>query len=205
VIYLLMGLGAVLLLVAGFDFWRQNRRRRLRQLLEGAPPVSRASRPARVRKASGRQVQQVRAALPLWVELLAMALEAGLALPEAIKRVAGGMPGPLSDAMLQVLQEQAAGKAPAQAWQDLMRRYPLPDLRVVALVLAQATRYGNPVAEPLRYQVEQMRTREQARIQALVRSAAVRMKLPMVVLMLVPFLSLLLAPALAMITSLLGG
>lgn len=202
--FVLLLIGLLLMGWAALGGWRSLRKERLAELLRTTPRAE-AEKFVPAGPVSGRKLRQIIMALPLWTELLALALEAGLGLPEAISRVAAGMPGPLSDAMLQVLREQSAGKSPQVAWQDFVRRYPHPDIRAVALILAQATRYGNPVASLLRYQMEQLRTREQTRLQEQVRLAVIRMKLPMVLFMLFPFLAIILAPALMSLSQALDG
>lgn len=101
--------------------------------------------------------RQAQRELPLFADLIATSLEAGLSLTEAVRRVASDAPGLVAAEFLRAVQEMAAGKPRYQAWRDLMDRVPGEDFRTVVGAIMQAEQYGTSVAEILRYQVSQIR------------------------------------------------
>jgi tight adherence protein C len=147
--------------------------------------------------------RQVAEELPLVADLIATAVSAGLPLSEAIRQVAQDVPGLVAREFLRAVQEMAAGKPRAQAWRDLMARVPGEDLRTIVQAIMQAEQYGTSVAEILRYQVQQMRLFKQQEAQRIAQATSVKMRVPMLLLILFPFMVLLLGPALLQIAVLL--
>lgn len=147
--------------------------------------------------------RQAQRELPLFADLIATALEAGLSLTEAVRRVASDAPGLVASEFLRAVQEMAAGKPRQQAWRDLMDRIPGEDFRTIVGAIMQAEQYGTSVAEILRYQVSQIRLFKQQQAQRLAQAATVKMRLPMLVLILLPFMVLLIGPALLQLARLL--
>ena len=106
--------------------------------------------------------RQAQRELPLFTDLIATTLEAGLSLPEAVRRIAYDAPGLVAGEFLRTIQEMAAGKPRQQAWRDLMNRVPGDSFRTIVSAIMQAEQYGTSVAEILRYQISQMRLFKQA-------------------------------------------
>jgi tight adherence protein C len=153
-------------------------------------------------KLSGRR-QQVAEELPLFADLIATAVSAGLPLTEAVRRVSADAPGLVAREFLRAVQEMAAGKPRAQAWRDLTDRVPGDDLRVIVNAIMQAEQYGTSVSEIIRYQVQQIRLFKQQDAQRIAQATTVKMRIPMLLLILFPFMVLLLGPALLQIAKLL--
>ncbi len=137
--------------------------------------------------------------LPLFADLVATAVSAGLPLTEAVRRVAADAPGLVAREFLRAVQEMAAGKPRMQAWRDLIDRVPGDDLRTVVNAIMQAEQYGTSVSELLRYQVQQIRLVKQQEAQRIAQATTVKMRIPMLLFILVPFMVLLLGPALMQI------
>ncbi len=146
---------------------------------------------------------EVQAELPLFTDLIATAVSAGLPLTEAVRRVAADAPGVVAREFLRAVQEMAAGKPRMQAWRDLTDRLPGDEFHSIVTAIMQAEQYGTSVSDILRYQVQQIRTFKQQEAQRLAQAAAVKMRIPMLLLILVPFMVLLLGPALMQISKLL--
>ncbi|HEY3368623.1 MAG TPA: type II secretion system F family protein [Symbiobacteriaceae bacterium] len=126
--------------------------------------------------------QKVAEELPLFTDLVATAVGAGLPITEAVRRVAADAPGLVAREFLRAVQEMAAGKQRLQAWRDLMDRLPGDDLRTIVTAVMQAEQYGTSVAEMLKYQVQQIRLFKQQNAQRTAQSVAVKMRIPMHVL-----------------------
>ncbi|HYF95730.1 MAG TPA: type II secretion system F family protein [Symbiobacteriaceae bacterium] len=151
----------------------------------------------------GARRQVVAEELPLFADLIATAISAGLPLTEAVRRVSADAPGLVAREFLRAVQEMAAGKPRAEAWRDLVTRVPGEDLRVIVNAIMQAEQYGTSVAEIIRYQIQQIRLFKQQEAQRIAQVTTVRMRIPMLLMILLPFMVLLLGPALLQIAKLL--
>ncbi|MFZ5825167.1 MAG: type II secretion system F family protein [Bacillota bacterium] len=150
-----------------------------------------------------RRQQQASAELPLFTDLVATAVSAGLPLPEAVRRVAATLPGLVAREFLRAVQEMAAAKPRTAAWRDLVDRVPGEEFRTIVQAIMQAEQHGTSVAEMLRYQVRQLRALKLAEAQRTAQAASVKMRIPMLLLILLPFMVLLLGPALIQVGELL--
>jgi len=70
----------------------------------------------------------IRRALPDTLDLLTIAVEAGLGFDAALGRVVNSVPGPLSDELYRMLQELRIGVTREQALRSLSERTKVPDL-----------------------------------------------------------------------------
>lgn len=141
--------------------------------------------------------------LPFVADLIATAVAAGLSLTEAVRRVAEDAGGLVAAEFLRAVQEMAAGKPRQQAWRDLIDRVPTDEFRTIVNAIMGAEQYGTSVAEILQYQVKQIRSVKQQEAQRIAQSVTVKMRVPMLILILLPFMVLLLGPALLQIAVLL--
>ncbi|HEY8345677.1 MAG TPA: type II secretion system F family protein [Symbiobacteriaceae bacterium] len=149
--------------------------------------------------------RQIRIQLPQFVHLLATAVECGLPVVDAVRRVADEMPGLLSAEMLRTVREMAAGKPPAVAWQHLMDRTPCQELREVVTVIMQSQELGVSVADQLRMQVRSLRQRKQQTAKERAEAASVQMRVPTIVFILIPTMVILLGPAVVTVMRQLRG
>lgn len=147
--------------------------------------------------------QTVQEELPFVADLIATAIAAGLSLTEAVRRVAEDAGGLVASEFLRTVQEMAAGKPRQQAWHDLTERVPTDEFRTVVNAIMGAEQYGTSVAEILQYQVKQIRQVKQQEAQRIAQTVTVKMRVPMLILILLPFMVLLLGPALLQIAVLL--
>lgn len=141
--------------------------------------------------------------LPFVADLIATAVAAGLSLTEAVRRVAEDAGGLVAAEFLRSVQEMAAGKPRQQAWRDLIDRVPTDEFRTIVNAIMGAEQYGTSVAEILQYQVKQIRSVKQQEAQRIAQTVTVKMRVPMLILILLPFMVLLLGPALLQIAVLL--
>lgn len=151
------------------------------------------------------RTRQIRTQLPTFVHLLATALEAGLPMVEAVRRVASEAPGLLAAEMLRAVQEMAAGKPSAQAWQALARRTNCQELQEVVTAITQSQEFGVAVAEQLRFQMRTMRTKKQQVANEKAQAASVQMRIPIIIFIMVPTMIILLGPASVAVMRQLGG
>lgn len=147
------------------------------------------------------RTREIRIHLPMFVHLLATALEAGMPIVEAVRRVAqerkdpGGRLDLLGAEMLRTVQEMAAGKSSTAAWQHLIRRTNCQELREVVGAIIQSQELGVGVAEQLRFHMRASRTKKQQQASERAQAASVQMKIPIILLIVVPTLIILIGPA----------
>lgn len=141
------------------------------------------------------RTRQIRIQLPSFIHMLATAVEAGLPVAEAVRRVAAEMPGLLSAEMLRTVREMAAGKPASLAWQHLSERTACTELKEVVAAIVQSQELGVGVAEQLRLQVRTLRQRKQQTAKERAEAASVQMRLPTILFILVPTMVILVGPA----------
>lgn len=119
------------------------------------------------RRAANRQ-DEIRRTLPEALDLLAIAVQAGMGLEQAVDLVSRRISGALSSELHRVLQEVQLGASRREALAHLRGRTEVSELSTFALSLAQADALGSPLGEVLRVQAVQMRMlrRQRAREQA---------------------------------------
>jgi tight adherence protein C len=146
--------------------------------------------------------RRIRRELPVLLDLLRVAVEAGCSLAEAIRAVAERADGPLAAELRATGREVALGVPLEVALEGLARRVPLPEVGALVAALDRARRHGAPLAETLSAQARDARFALARRIREEAARAGPKIQL-VVALLLVPSVLLLVAAALA--AALLGG
>jgi len=104
----------------------------------------------------------VRAAFPDALDLMVVCVESGLALPQAIERVAEEMAvsqAELAEELALVNAQIRAGISSTEALRQLADRTGLEDIQGLVSLLAQSIRFGTSVAATLRIYAEEFRDR----------------------------------------------
>ncbi|MCL6553602.1 MAG: type II secretion system F family protein [Firmicutes bacterium] len=130
-----------------------------------------------------RQARIVRE-LPETLDLLTIAVEAGLGLDQALETVATRRVGPLSDEIRAYLDEIRLGRERREALKALGTRTGVEDLISLTATLVQAMEYGVSIATVLRVQSDEVRTRRRQRIEEQAMKAPVKMLFPLIFLIL---------------------
>lgn len=113
------------------------------------------------KKKEGR-LRRLRAAFPDALDLMVVCVESGLALPQAMERVAEEMlvsQPDLAEELALVNAEIRAGVPNTQALKHLAERTGLEDVQGLVSLLAQSIRFGTSVADTLRVYAEEFRDR----------------------------------------------
>jgi tight adherence protein C len=131
------------------------------------------------RRVAERQ-HQLRITLPDVLDLLTISVEAGLGFEQALDRVIGAVPGPLSDEFARMLGEVRAGANRADAMRALDQRTSVPEIRSFVLAILQADTFGVSIGRVLRAQSEEMRIKRRQLAQEKAQKAPVKMLIPMV-------------------------
>ncbi len=151
------------------------------------------------RKVEERRVAMQRA-LPDLLDLMVISVEAGLGFDSALSRVVGTVPGPLSEEFFRMLQETRVGVSRRDAMRHLMDRTDLDELRSFLLAMIQAEAFGVTIANVLRVQADEMRTKRRQRAQEKAFAAPVKMVFPLVFCIFPALFIVLLGPAAIQIT-----
>ena len=146
------------------------------------------------RRAAARR-RRMEADLPDLLDLLRVAIEAGLTVGRALGEVGGRHGGPLAREWRTTADQLALGVPRDEALAHLVRRCPPPAMATLAAALRRAERHGAPLGATLAAQAAEARAERARRIREHAAKAAPKIQL-VVALLLVPSVMLLVAAAL---------
>ena len=163
-------------------------------VLPGAPLAGFLAPDLWLRRRSSRRRRAMEEQLGDVLELLRVAVEAGLTVPRALGEVGRRHAGVLAVEIARMADLLDLGVSQRQALDVLVRRCPAPGVATLAATLSRAERHGAPLAEALAAQAEEARA-GRARL-AIEHAARAAPKIQLVVaLLLVPSAMLLMAAA----------
>lgn len=120
-------------------------------------------------------------ALPFFIDLLTLSIEAGLNLSGAIQQAAAkSSQGPLAAEVNRVLRDVRAGKARIDALRDFSQRLDFPPVTSFVSALVQGEKTGSSLGPILRAQAEQRRTERFLRAEKMAMEAPVKMLGPLI-------------------------
>jgi tight adherence protein C len=170
---------------------------RLGILLTALAPVAGFFAPdLHLRKRTKARIQATRRDLPALLDLLRVAIEAGMAPGQALAAVGGRSDALLAAEFANAAAQIDVGEPLDVALQRLMRRLPAPELQAFAAALNRATTHGAPLSDTLAAQARDARLARRRRIEEEAAKAAPKIQL-VVALLLVPSVLLMVAAALA--------
>ena len=126
-------------------------------------------------------------ALPDTVDLLGIVLGTGLALDQAMTRVSEEMQfiyPELSGEFATVVMQVKAGQERGKAFQQLVRRTGIEDIKSLAAMIVQSERFGTSLSQALKVYADSLRTRRRLRAEAAVAKAGIKMLFPIVLFIL---------------------
>jgi tight adherence protein C len=135
------------------------------------------------RMAKKRQ-HRIRLGLADALDLLIVVVEAGLGLDQAIQRVSEELAfahKDLTDELKLINLEIRAGKARAEALQNLAIRTGLDDIASLVTMLVQTDKFGTSVAQSLRVHAETVRTKRRQRAEEAAAKTGAKMVFPLVI------------------------
>jgi tight adherence protein C len=141
-----------------------------------------------------RQKQVVRA-LPDSLDLVTTCVEAGLGLDAALARVAEKTEGPFAEELQRMLRDVAMGKLRRDALTELHERVGVDELTNFINSIIQAEQLGVGIAQVLRVQSDQLRTKRRQRAEKAAHEAPIKMLFPLVFFIFPAFLIVILGPA----------
>ncbi|MCH4293093.1 type II secretion system F family protein [Shewanella sp. 3B26] len=119
--------------------------------------------------------------LPVYLDYLTMAIEAGLnmsgALTQAVER---GPVGPLKIEFEKVIRDMRAGISRAQAFRNMAERVQITEINSLVSALAQAERTGASLGYTLRVQADQRRVERFQRAEKKAMEAPIKLMFPLI-------------------------
>lgn len=134
-------------------------------------------------------------ALPDALDLMTIAIEAGLGFDAAMSKVVEKWDNELSAAFSRTLSEMRLGRSRREALRDLANRVELEELTSFVAAILQADQLGVSMAKVMRIQSEQMRVRRRQRAEEAAQKAPIKMLIPMAFLIFPAIFIVLLGPA----------
>lgn len=124
---------------------------------------------------------QISRAMPFSLDLLTLAVEAGLDFTAALDTVVRrSKPGPLREELALALKQLKMGKSREEALKAMIARVELPALSQFVTAIIQADRMGTSVGKVLRIQSTQLRIERTQRAEKLAGEAPVKMLGPLI-------------------------
>ncbi|MBF0499525.1 MAG: type II secretion system F family protein [Candidatus Riflebacteria bacterium] len=130
-------------------------------------------------KISGR-LHGIQRQLPDVLDLLTVAVEAGLGFDAACDKVVEKMRGPIPDEFSLTLRQMRMGQSRRDAFKDMGDRVGHPDMSSFVSALIQADQLGVSIGQILRIQSEQLREKRRQRAEEEAAKAPVKMMIPLV-------------------------
>ncbi len=138
-------------------------------------------------KLANRYKQRLQDALPDTIDLLGIVLGTGLALDQALLRVTEELRfiyPELSSEFYTVVMQVRAGQERAKAFNAMVRRTGIEDLRSLSAMIIQSERFGTSLAQALTAYANDLRGRRRLRAEAAVGKAGIKMLFPIVLFIL---------------------
>jgi tight adherence protein C len=154
---------------------------------------------------TAQRYEQIDLALPELIDLLVVAVEAGLGFVAALRMTLQELEGPLAQELRLTLHEQTMGLSTPEALEGMGRRVETPGVRSFVRAIIQGATLGISLGQILRNLAEEMRKRRKANAEEKAQKAPVKMLFPLVLLIFPAMFVVLLLPAIITITETLGG
>jgi tight adherence protein C len=135
--------------------------------------------------------------LPDALDLMVIAMEAGVSFDGAIQVVAEHLDGPLGNELLRTLTEMELGLSRREALQNLKKRTEVPELNHVIISLLQADSLGMPVGRVLRAQASEMRLKRKQWAREKAGKLPIKILFPLVLFIFPPVMVVIMGPAFA--------
>jgi tight adherence protein C len=126
------------------------------------------------------RTQTMQRALPDAIDLLTISVESGLGFDAALSQVARNTDGALAEEFARVLQEMQIGMGRSAALRALGERTNVPEVKGFASAMVQADALGIPVAQVLRVQSREIRTKRRQRAEAKAQQVAIKILIPLI-------------------------
>lgn len=143
--------------------------------------------------------RKLQEALPDTVDLLGIVLGTGMALDQSMMRVSEEMQylyPHLANEFATVVMQVRAGQERTVAFNQLVRRTGIEDIKSLAAMIVQSEKFGTSLGQALKVYAEALRNRRRLRAEAAVGKAGIKMLFPIVIFILPVLFIITLVPAL---------
>lgn len=137
----------------------------------------------------------IRRALPEALDLMAISVQAGVGLEQAVSIVTERLPGPLGDELSRFLHEVQLGFSRREALTSLRDRTSCPELATFVLSLLQADALGIAIGDVLKTQAAEIRAKRRQLARERAAKAPVRLLFPLIFGILPALFVVILGPA----------
>jgi len=128
----------------------------------------------------GDRARRIAKALPFYLDVITLAVEAGSNMTGALQHAADkGPQGPMSEELHRVLRDVRAGRTRAEALRMMVDRLRMPAITNWVAAVLTAERQGSSLGPILRAQAEQRRSERFLRAEAMALKAPVKMLFPL--------------------------
>lgn len=165
-------------------------------LLAGAPVAGFFAPDLHLRKRTKARIRQARRDLPALLDLLRVAIDAGMGPMHALAAVGARSDGMLGREFANAAGQMQMGEAMRESLERITARIPAPELQAFTAALQRAALHGAPLSDTLAAQARDARLARRRRIEEEAAKAAPKIQL-VVALLLVPSVLLMVVAALA--------
>ena len=148
-----------------------------------------------LRTKSKKRIEAIEQALPSFLDVLYVSVEAGLAFDMAIFRTTDKMKGPLSEELLFTMNEISKGRGRSEALREMVKRTQVADLGTFVTSIIQAEEMGSNIGNVLRIQADTMRVNKRQRAETMAAKIPTKMLFPIVFFMFPALFVVILGPA----------
>jgi tight adherence protein C len=149
--------------------------------------------------------KQIDRSLPGLIDLLVVAVEAGMGFVAALRLTSRELDGPLAQELRLTLQEQTMGLTTAEALEGMLKRVNTPGTGAFVRAIVQGETLGVSIGTILRNLADQMRKKRKAMAEEQAQKAPIKMLFPLVFLIFPAMFVVILLPAIIAISNTLGS
>jgi tight adherence protein C len=131
--------------------------------------------------------RKLQEALPDTVDMLGIVLGTGMALDQSMMKVSEEMQfiyPELANEFYTVVMQVKAGQERGKAFQQLVRRTGIEDIKSLSAMIVQSERFGTSLSQALKVYADALRMRRRLRAEAAVGKASIKMLFPIVLFIL---------------------
>lgn len=148
-----------------------------------------------IRRRARKRLDRIEYDLPELIDLLVVAVEAGLGFSASMRVASERLRGPLAEEVRLALQEQSLGLSTNEAMKKMLERADTPSMRSFVRAMVQGEQLGISIGQILRALADEMRNRRRAAAEERAQKAPIKMLFPLVFLIFPAMFVILLGPA----------
>jgi tight adherence protein C len=156
-----------------------------------------------------RYKRKLQEALPDTIDLLGIVLGTGLALDQAMIRVSEEMQyiyPELANEFYTVVMQVKAGQERSRAFNALVRRTGIDDIKSLAAMIIQSERFGTSLSRAMKVYADELRMRRRLRAESAIAKAGIKMLFPIIIFIFPVLFAITLGPAMiSVLRGLAGG